>query len=152
MKTKTTSWDAAEHLPPASGQRNAGRWLAETIMNEKIAIYGDGTRDDAPAIQAMLDSGTSAVILPIPRLRYAIGTTLKIHSGQTIRLEPTTEIRLLPGSNCAMLMNDPAEEAPHDIYLEESDALRGAADGCDVLYSGKHAVRLSDGQSDLSES
>ena len=62
-------------------------------MNQKRTLFGDGTHDDAPAIQAMLDGGTSAVILPPPRVRYAIGATLKIHSGQTIRLEPTTETR-----------------------------------------------------------
>ena len=29
-------------------------------------LYGDGIHDDAPAIQEMLDSGISAVILPVP--------------------------------------------------------------------------------------
>ena len=49
-------------------------------------LYGDGIHDDAPAIQEMLDSGVSAVVLPAPKKNYAIGSTLVIHSGQSLVL------------------------------------------------------------------
>ncbi len=82
-----------------------------------IKLFGDGIHDDAPAIQALLDSGISCVALAAPPRQYAIGKTLLLRSGQTLRLEPTTVIRLLPGSSCKMLANDPAETNAHDIRL-----------------------------------
>ncbi len=71
-------------------------------------LYGDGIHDDAPAIQQMLDSGISAVVLPAPEKHYAIGSTLVIHSGQSLILPETAVIRLLPDSNCYMLINEKA--------------------------------------------
>lgn len=84
---------------------------------EKVKLHGDGVHDDAPAIQAQLDSRISCVALPAPVNHYAIGQTLRLHSGQTLRLEPTTVIRLLPGSSCTMLVNDPSETDARDIRL-----------------------------------
>ena len=78
-------------------------------------LYGDGVHDDAPAIQEMLDSGLSEIALPAPKARYAIGATLKVYSGQTLRLPETAEIRLLPGSSCHMLTN--AQRPAHDIVI-----------------------------------
>ena len=78
-------------------------------------LYGDGIHDDAPAIQEMLDSGISAVILPVPEKHYCIGSTLKIHSNQSFVLPENTRIRLLPNSNCFMLTN--AEKDAHDISV-----------------------------------
>lgn len=46
-------------------------------------LYGDGIHDDYPAIQEMLDSGTSEVTLPAPEKNYLISKTLKIHGGQS---------------------------------------------------------------------
>jgi len=45
-------------------------------------LYGDGVRDDAPAIQSLLDSGVCEVRLPAPQKNYLIHETLKIHSNQ----------------------------------------------------------------------
>ena len=78
-------------------------------------LYGDGAHDDAPAIQELLDSGVSEVALPAPAVRYAIGTTLKIHSRQTLRLPETAEIFLLKDSSCPMLTN--AERPAYDIVI-----------------------------------
>ena len=78
-------------------------------------LYGDGIHDDAPAIQEMLDSGRSAVILPVPEKNYAISSTLVIHSGQSQILPDTAVIRLLDGSNCFMLINEKAGD--HDITV-----------------------------------
>ena len=78
-------------------------------------LYGDGVHDDAPAIQELLDSGISAVILPTPAKNYAIGSTLVIHSGQSLTLPETAVIRLLPGSNCFMLINERGGD--HDISV-----------------------------------
>ena len=78
-------------------------------------LYGDGVHNDAPAIQEMLDSGICEVALPAPRAHYCIGTTLRVHSNQTLRLPETAEIRLLPSSSCPMLTN--AERPAHDIVI-----------------------------------
>ena len=78
-------------------------------------LYADGVHDDAPAIQQLLDSGVSEVALPSPKVCYAIGATLKIHSGQTLRLPETATVRLLPNSSCPMLTN--AERPAHDIVV-----------------------------------
>lgn len=78
-------------------------------------LYGDGVHDDAPAIQEMLDSGICEVALPAPRAHYCIGTTLRVHSNQTLRLPETAEIRLLPSSSCPMLTN--AERPAHDVVI-----------------------------------
>lgn len=68
-------------------------------------LYGNGIQDDAPAIQELLDSGISAVILPPPEKEYCIGSTLRIHSNQTLSLPATSRIRLLPQSSCFMVTN-----------------------------------------------
>lgn len=78
-------------------------------------LYGDGVHNDAPAIQEMLDSGICEVALPAPRAHYCIGTTLRVHSNQTLRLPETAEIRLLPSSSCPMLTN--AERPAHDVVI-----------------------------------
>ncbi len=80
-----------------------------------IKLYGDGVHDDAPAIQEMLDSGICEVALPAPKVRYCIGTTLCVHSKQTLRLPETAEVRLLPNSSCPMLTN--AERPAQDIVI-----------------------------------
>jgi hypothetical protein len=72
----------------------------------KEILYGNGINDDYPAIQEMLDSGVSEVILPEPEKCYMISKTLKIHGGQTLRLGRFTNIKLLPMSNCAMVEDD----------------------------------------------
>lgn len=80
-------------------------------------LYGDGVHDDAPAIQAMLDSGTCVVALPPPEAHYCIGSTLVIHSGQTLTLHPTARIQLMPGSDCLMLRNAREDAPDHDISV-----------------------------------
>ncbi len=69
-------------------------------------LYGDGSHDDAPAIQEMLDSGRSEVSLPVPANHYLIGRTLKIHGGQSLRLPTFALIRLAAGADCSMLEDD----------------------------------------------
>ena len=78
-------------------------------------LYADGNHDDTFAIQELLDSGVSEVILPPTKACYCISQTLKIHSNQTLRLGETTVIRLLPHSDCLMLTN--AEKDAHDICV-----------------------------------
>ena len=68
-------------------------------------LHGDGVRDDAPAIQEMLDSGRPLVALPEPACEYLIRSTLRIGNGQELRLPPRTRIRLADGSDCSMLAN-----------------------------------------------
>lgn len=75
------------------------------MKKEKAVLYGNGIDDDYPAIQQMLSSGLSCVYLPAPEKHYVIGQTLKIGSGQELRLDRFTVIRLAAGANCAMLEN-----------------------------------------------
>lgn len=84
------------------------------MLEWKNAFYGDGVHDDTDAIQERLDSGMPCVYLPAPSKYYSISRTLKIHSNQTLRLDSTTEIRLLPKSDCCMIANaDPFEGNQH---------------------------------------
>ncbi len=88
-------------------------------MSEDLPmLYGDGVHDDAPAIQALLDSGVSCVYLAPPKAHYAISRTLKIHSGQTLRLDATTEIRLLPRCDYCMIANADPEHGDQHITIE----------------------------------
>ena len=78
-------------------------------------LFGDGIHDDTLAIQEMLDSRISEVVLPPTKSHYCISATLRIHSNQTLRLGETTKIKLLPNSDCYMLTN--AEKNAHDICV-----------------------------------
>ncbi len=76
-----------------------------------LRLYGDGIHDDTAAIQARLDNGDSLIYLPPPVKYYTISKTLLLHSGQELRLDRFSVIRLAPQSNCCMLSNDNHEEA-----------------------------------------
>ena len=69
-------------------------------------LYGDGTHDDYPPIQEMLDGGDAAVVLPLPQKNYLISKTLKIHSNQKLKLPRFAKILLAPNANCSMIEND----------------------------------------------
>ena len=81
-------------------------------------LFGDGVHDDTDAIQALLDLGGAEVALPPPQSAYLISRTLKIHSGQTLRMAPTTCIRLAEDSNCAMLENDSFSHFGHNVTID----------------------------------
>ena len=68
-------------------------------------LAGDGVADDTAAIQTRLDEGRSCVYLPPPKDHYVISKTLKIGSGQELRLDRLTRVRLAPKSDCPMLEN-----------------------------------------------
>lgn len=76
------------------------------------AVLGDGVNDDAPGIQALLDSGAGEVRLPKPKACYLIGDTLRIHSGQTLKLDRAAVVKLKPDAAKVMLSN--AEHAKGD--------------------------------------
>lgn len=80
-------------------------------------LYGDGIHSDLKGIQELLDSREPLVYLPAPKKCYLIDKALRIYSGQTLKLDSTTVIRLMPYSNCLMLKNDP-EDGRHDIHIE----------------------------------
>ena len=80
-------------------------------------IIGDGLHDDTAGIQALLDAGTSAVYLPSPPKYYLISEMLRIHSSQTLRLDPFTVIRLAPHSDTVMITNDDHDNGNENIAL-----------------------------------
>ena len=86
----------------------AGTALAGCCLNRSQdlpPLVGDGVHDDTAAIQARLDSGASLVYLPPPKDHYVISRTLKIGSGQELRLDRFTRVRLAPKSDCPLLEN-----------------------------------------------
>ena len=80
-------------------------------------LYGDGVHDDYPAIQEMLDSGVSEVVLPAPNKFYVISKTLKIYGNQTLRLPRFAVIRLADMANCIMIENADFENFSENICL-----------------------------------
>ena len=68
-------------------------------------LFGDGTHDDTAAIQARLDTGASMVYLPPPAKHYVISKALEVGSGQELRLDRFTLVRLAPKSDCHMVIN-----------------------------------------------
>lgn len=68
-------------------------------------LFGDGVHDDTAAIQELLDSGSSLVELPAPKVEYRISRTLLLGDGQELRLGRFTRVRLADGSDCSMLAN-----------------------------------------------
>lgn len=74
-------------------------------MDKQHILYGDGIHDDYPAIQEMLDSGSSLVELPAPAVRYQISKTLVISSGCKLKLPRFAHIRLMDNANCMMLQS-----------------------------------------------
>ncbi len=69
-------------------------------------LFGDGEHDDTAGLQARLDAGAPDVYFPPPVDHYLISGPLVIHSGQTLRLDNLTRIRLAPGADTIMLTND----------------------------------------------
>jgi hypothetical protein len=88
--------------------------MTDSLMK---GLYGDGIHDDTAGIQALLDAGTSAVYLPPPPKHYLISRTLVIHSGQALRLDPFTVIRLAPRSDTVMITNDDHDQGNENIAL-----------------------------------
>lgn len=90
-------------------------------MNQNILelnLFGDGIHDDTDGIQALLDSGSSEVVLLAPESAYLISKALKIHSGQTLRMAPTTRIILADDANCAMIENDCFSSFSENICID----------------------------------
>ena len=80
-------------------------------------LVGDGVHDDTVAIQAMLDAGRSCVYLPPPPKEYRISKALELSSGQELRLDRFTIVRLAPNSGCAMVVNRHWQTGDTDIAV-----------------------------------
>ena len=80
-------------------------------------LTGDGVADDTAAIQARIDTGAGCVYLPPPPKEYVISRTLLLGSGQELRLDRFTRVRLAPKSNCFMLANRNRETGDRRIAL-----------------------------------
>ncbi|MPM45656.1 hypothetical protein SDC9_92346 [bioreactor metagenome] len=86
-------------------------------MMKYLQLAGDGMRDDTAAIQSLLDSGAGFVYLPPPSKHYVISKTLILHSGQELKLDRFTLVRLAPDSNCLMLTNDDHAKGNRNIAV-----------------------------------
>lgn len=80
-------------------------------------VFGDGVRDDAPGLQAALDSGAAVVHLPRPAAHYEVRRTLRLHSGQTLIAERQTVIRLADGADTVLLANADQETGNRDVTV-----------------------------------
>lgn len=80
-------------------------------------LVGDGVADDTAAIRARIDSGVSCVYLPPPQKEYLISRTLMLGSGQELKLDRFTRVRLAKGSSCFMLSNRNRETGDQRIAL-----------------------------------
>jgi len=81
------------------------------------ALYGDGCHDDTVGLQARLDAGAPDVYFAPPAGHYLISRPLVIHSGQTLRMDNHTRIRLAPRTDTVMLTNDDHEGGNEGISL-----------------------------------
>ena len=79
--------------------------LSAAVLAADGDLVGDGVHDDTAAIQRRIDSGAACVYLPPPPKEYLISSTLRIGSGQELRLDRFTRVRLAPKSSCSMLAN-----------------------------------------------
>ena len=95
----------------------AATGVAGLFAAELPALCGDGVHDDTAAIQARLDTGASCVYLPPPTKEYLISKTLLLSSGQELRLDRFTRVRLAPGSSCYMLSNRNRDTGDRRIAL-----------------------------------
>lgn len=91
--------------------------MNKTETTDHADLIGNGIHDDTAGIQALLDAGTGVVYLPPPPKHYLISRTLIIHSGQALRLDPFTVIRLAPHSDTVMITNDDHDQGNEDIAL-----------------------------------
>lgn len=78
---------------------------------------GDGRHDDTERIQEALDSRAARVCLAPPERHYVIRRPLRIHSNQMLEADPSTAIRLAPGSDCLMLRNADPERGDGRITV-----------------------------------
>jgi hypothetical protein len=80
-------------------------------------VAGDGVHDDTAGLQALLDTRASEVRFPIPKVAFVISRTLKIHSGQSLLLGPTTMIRLQAQTGAVMITNDDHDKGNENIAI-----------------------------------
>jgi polygalacturonase len=80
-------------------------------------LVGDGVADDTKAIQALLDSKAKTVYLPEPKVCYLISKALRIHSDQTLKLDPNTVVRLADNAMDYLLINSDRENGNRNICI-----------------------------------
>lgn len=79
-------------------------------------LVGDGVADDTVAIQSMLDNDR-AVYLPPPIKNYLISKPLRLKSGQSLRLDGNTVVRLADGAMQYLLVNDDFTNGNQNIHV-----------------------------------
>ena len=97
---------------------------AHPVYGISVTAYGargDGSGDDAPALQAALDAGAPVVV--VPSGVYRVGQTLRVRSGTRLCLHPAAVIRQADGAG-----RDSA-----NFVLTNADPERG---DCDITITG----------------
>jgi len=92
---------------------------AHPVFGISVQAYGargDGSGDDAPAIQAALDAGAPVVV--VPSGLYRVGQTLRVRSGTRLCLHPAAIIRQTDGAGCTS----------DNFVLTNADPARGDRD------------------------
>ncbi|MBE6591557.1 MAG: hypothetical protein E7646_05900 [Ruminococcaceae bacterium] len=91
-----------------------------------LKLYGDGIHDDWAAIQELIDSGKSEIVLPAPEKNYLISKPLILPSNFRLVLPRFAHIRLMDGANCVMVRNkmvpDPKKRLSPEVYQSELQA------------------------------
>ena len=86
-------------------------------VTDAAVLYGDGVHDDTKALQALLDERSASVKFPLPKVCYLISSPLRIYSGQELSLDRYCHIKLMPNSNCVMLVNADTENGDKNITV-----------------------------------
>lgn len=110
--------------------------MRELDLLQSASLYGDGVHDDAPAIQSLLDSEDTVIYLPMPPVCYLVGSTLWLHSGQTLVLPEQAIIRQADGADAPILRNKDGETGARHIAV-----IGGIWDLNNLGQSGNAAVR-----------
>ena len=114
-----------------------------SIVMTNTALHGDGIHDDREAIQEMLNGDQRIVYLPMPKVNYLIGGTLRIPSGRTLVLPEQAVIRQANGVNAPMLRNLDGETGAHDIAV-----IGGIWDMNNMGQAGNAAVKRQEAKDD----
>ena len=140
-------------LAAASFARGESAACGTVISVMDYGAAGDGTHNDAPAIQSALDSGASTVVIPAGT--YSINQTLLMGSDTTLQADPNAVIRLANGANTLMVSNRSSNasnitlqggvwDANNQYNQRGADSDPNAYSGCAISFFSVDHLTISD--------